>query len=148
MPTPERTSATIFATTTWRNAAGFGRFCYRDNTVTFDDYSIEGASIGGVAKTFWATASHKMYFGGDAQFKRLGFYANTFGSYGALTWEYWNGSAWTAFTPAYDGTAGFSRHGYVELGTIGPWASNSVCQPNGVLVEGRRGECNYRGANG
>lgn len=51
-----------------------------------------------------------------------------------VTWEYWNGSAWTSFTPTFDGTLDFNGTpipaqdylAYVELGTLSGWTPREV----------------------
>ncbi len=58
------------------------------------------------------------------------------GSYSGLTYEYWNGTAWTSFTPT-DTTAGFTKSGYIDFSNI--YDSLSGSNPPTV------GTCNFSG---
>lgn len=124
---PERTHSTVFALDSFANSGDFAGRCFRYNGSTYDNYSTDASTIFGTQKELWADTNDIMYWGQDsAAWKYLGFYLHTAGSYGSLTWEYWNGSTWASFTPAYEGTAGFSQNGYVMLGTLASWASTTV----------------------
>lgn len=101
-------------------------YCRRYNGATYDDYDSEAWSIAGTGQFMHQDTADVMYWGHSAAFYRLGFKAHTAGSYGARTWEYWNGSAWTAFTPVYEGTSGFSTHGYWCWDTLSGWAATTV----------------------
>lgn len=103
-------------------------YVYRDNTGagSFDNYSTEAGTVAGTEFTLHADNADIMYFGKAAAFRSLGFRYHTAGSYGARDWEYWNGSAWTDFTPLHDSTAGFSAHGYVAWAALSGWASTTV----------------------
>lgn len=68
------------------------------------------------------------YFGATSRFDRL--FLN-FGVVGVantaitLTWEYWNGSAWTTLTVT-DGTSGLTANGVVTWTIPGSWTTKSV----------------------
>lgn len=113
---------------------GFPGGCFFFNGVaTYTDLSSHAASIHGTQQLVLGDTNDKLYIGAptaSGTWKRFGFFAHTLGSYGALTWEYWNGSAWTSFTPQYDGTAGFTANGYVQVGTLSGWAATD----NGATI--------------
>ena len=131
-----RNQTVVFATGTG-TTGGFPGICRRDNTGagSFDNYDVEAATAYGTEGFMWQDTNDVMYWGHPtAAWTMLGFYYHTAGSYGAHTWEYWNGSAWTSFTPQYDGTAGFTTHGYVVFGTLASWASTTVNGQAGFYV--------------
>jgi len=79
------------------------------------------------------------FFGAATTFSLLWFdISATVATYGAdsITWQYWNGSAWTALTIKYDGTstaagkiAGerpFMRDGYILFDKPSDWAATTV----------------------
>ena len=68
------------------------------------------------------------YFGYQAKFEQLVFVLGTAGVENAaitLAWEFWNGSAWTAFSPDTDGTAKFTASGTVKwtIANLTSWAT-------------------------
>lgn len=105
-------------------------YCRRfdDSGAAFNSYDAEALSRVGTPQTMMEEAADFMYWGHTAAFGMIGFRHDTAGDYGALDWEYWNGSAWTNFTPFYDGTAGFEQHGYIAWNKAGlsGWASTTV----------------------
>lgn len=75
------------------------------------------------------TVNDAVYFGSPAVFGTLSAYAITpVTSSSTLVWEFWNGTAWTTFTPT---GAGFGAvgPGAITLGTLSGWATTTV---NGV----------------
>lgn len=82
------------------------------------------------------------YFGATGKFCEIAFDMATVATYdaaGVLTWQYWNGSAWTTLTIAHDGTSAstdggtlaFGRDGAITFVPPAGWAQNSV---NGVTL--------------
>jgi hypothetical protein len=41
-------------------------------------------------------------------------------------WEYWNGSAWTSFTPTSDSLGGLTSSGAIKFGSLSGWATTTV----------------------
>ena len=70
------------------------------NGSSFTDVTLEAQSPAGTAFSALGGTSHILYMGHDAKFDMAIFDIDTAGSLGALTWEYYNGSAWTTFVPA------------------------------------------------
>jgi len=103
-------------------------YCRRDNTGAgaFDDYDAEASSVAGVPKFLMEDTNDVMYFGWDAANYVLGWFAHTLGDYGNLTWEFWNGGAWLAFSLDFDSTSGFEANGYMTWSGLTGWAANTV----------------------
>ena len=66
----------------------------------YTDVTLEAQSPAGTAFTIFNTAAHYLYLGHDEKFDMAMFDVDTAGGLGVLTWQYYNGSAWTTFTPA------------------------------------------------
>lgn len=78
------------------------------------------------------------YFGASTQFCELGFNMSatvaTFDAAGVLTWEYWDGAAWSPLTIAFDGTSASTADGTLSFGQDGAiafvppadWAQSAV----------------------
>lgn len=100
---------------------------------TFVDNSTEARLEGGTAfKLFQGPtqSNDEAYFGMTQKFERLKFDFGTLGVQNTaitLTWEYWNGSAWTSFTPT-DGTTKFTANGAVtwSIASLTSWATTAV----------------------
>jgi hypothetical protein len=126
---PDRRQISVFA------IGSFAGACFRYNGSSYDNWSADAATVLGTARALWEDTGDVVYFGSTtAAWDLLGVYLSTAGEYGAFTWEYWDGAAWTAFTPQYEGTAGFSQHGYLKLGVPDDWASTSVNSTAGYWV--------------
>ena len=71
--------------------------------------------------------SDAVYFGGIDEFETILFDITTAGTTYVLTWEYWNGSTWSALT-VVDGTNSFQTTGWntVEFTAPGDWTTTSV----------------------
>lgn len=80
---------------------------WRWNGASYDNNTTEANSSGGTPFAFLADTDDYYYLGNSEPFLGAEFDLDTLGSYGALTWEYWNGSSWTALTvtSSYDFTA-------------------------------------------
>ena len=80
------------------------------------------------------TAGDAIYIGSPDQFNRVTFYITTPGDYSdiTITWEYWNGSAWTSLSVT-DNTNGFTKSGVLDVSFTPPtdWATTDV---NGVTA--------------
>ena len=94
---------------------------YDSNLVVYNNVSAEAKTLWGTPTSFLKLAADYIYFGWDAKTYLLGFRYETAGTLGAATWEYWDGLAWSAFTPYHDSTATFSQHGYVAWGLLATW---------------------------
>ena len=70
-----------------------------DGSSTYTDVTLEAQSPAGTAFTIFTNASHYLYLGHSEKFDMAVFDVDTTGSLGALTWQYYNGSAWTTFIP-------------------------------------------------
>jgi|TARA_R110000796_G_C14561820_1_gene434926 hypothetical protein len=105
----------------------------------YTDVTLEAQSSAGTAFTLFNTSAYYTYLGDANRFDMAIFDVASNGSLGALTWEYYNGSAWTAFTPlsgtyytdpddnpdiAYD----FSRDGAEQfpVGRLSDWATVAI----------------------
>ena len=70
-----------------------------DGSSTYTDVTLEAQTPAGTPFTLFNTASHYLYLGHDERFDLAVFDVDTAGDLGALTWQYYNGSAWTTFIP-------------------------------------------------
>lgn len=82
------------------------------------------------------------YFGSSQRFPRLRIKQDTPGAgTWVITWEYWNGSTWTALSNISDGTAGFrpASAGTYTVSYTFPsnWASNIVLGVTAFWIRGR-----------
>jgi hypothetical protein len=67
------------------------------------------------------------YFGATVPFRELAITLDVAGEGDyTLTWEYWNGAAWTVVPSLIDGTLGFTTSGRVTLEAPGDWAASTV----------------------
>ena len=66
----------------------------------YTDITLEAQSPAGTSVTILNTAAHYLYLGHDDKFDMAVFDVDVPASIGALTWEFYNGSAWTEFIPA------------------------------------------------
>ena len=66
----------------------------------YTDVTLEAQSPAGTSFTILNSTTHWLYLGNAEQFDMAIFDVDTAGSLGALTWQYYNGSAWTTFIPA------------------------------------------------
>jgi len=107
----------------------FVDYCLQFDGGIYTDNSLEADSAGGTPFQGAATASSGfLYVGKNTPFKNLYVDIQQAGTYVTPKWEYWNGSAWTSFTPT--GTAAdFSIDGNIALGSLASWALKVV---NGI----------------
>jgi hypothetical protein len=73
---------------------------FKYNGSSYTDVTLEAQSPAGTAFSILDASSHYLYLGYDNKFDMAVFDVDTAGSLGALTWQYYNGSAWTEFIPA------------------------------------------------
>lgn len=68
------------------------------------------------------------YWGHSEQFSQMKLNVSTAGTGLTITWEYWNGSTWTALSGVSDGTTSFTTAGlnYVSWTLPGNWATTTV----------------------
>lgn len=87
-------------------------FEYDTSGATWTDYSTG-------AVTFLDASTKYTYFGSDHIFFNLYVNPTQAGNYTGLTFEYWNGTAWTALPgDAIDGTTGLSVEGIIFFGSL------------------------------
>lgn len=99
-----------------------------DGVSTYTNNSVENDTAAGTPYTALTDNNDKLYIGKATQFQRFLIDIQTAAvGYTAVTWEYWNGSAWTTLTTA--GTADFSADGTVTFTIPGSWVKNTV---NGI----------------
>ncbi len=95
---------------------------YTDVTTAFN--------TGGSCSPFPATAAvgDIFYVGLISKFATLTLNVTTPGVAGVSTWEYWNGSAWTALTGLFDNTTGMTVSGFHTVTWAIPsnWATTTV----------------------
>ena len=65
------------------------------NGSAYTDVTLEAQSPAGTSFSILGGASHYLYLGHDYKFDLAVFDVDTAGSLGALTWQYYNGTAWT-----------------------------------------------------
>lgn len=104
--------------------------CYTTaDDAAFVDRSAEARLDGGSAFAMLPTpaSGDRAYFGSPSKFGQLIFDLATLGVGGTYVFEFWNGSAWTAFSPT-DGTSGFTQDGLVTwtITDLTGWATNAV----------------------
>ena len=73
---------------------------FTHNGSSYTDVTLEAQSPAGTSFSILGASSHYLYLGNDTKFDMAVFDVDTAGSLGALTWQYYNGSAWTEFVPA------------------------------------------------
>ena len=109
------------------------------NGSSYTDVTLEAQSPAGTSFSILGGSSHYLYLGHDSKFDMAVFDVDTAGSLGALTWQYYNGTAWTEFIPAsgrYEidpdddegGQYDFSKDG-VEIfppNLLSDWATDAI----------------------
>ena len=70
------------------------------NGSSYTNVTLEAQSPAGTSFSILGGSSHYLYLGHANKFDMAVFDVDTAGSLGALTWQYYNGSAWTTFVPA------------------------------------------------
>ena len=109
------------------------------NGSSYTDVTLEAQSPAGTSFSILGASTHYLYVGNDSKFDMAIFDVDTAGSLGALTWQYYNGTAWTEFIPAsgrYEidpdddegGQYDFSKDG-VEIfppNLLSDWATDAI----------------------
>lgn len=99
-----------------------------DGASTYTNNSVEADTAAGTPFTAMADNNDKLYCGKKTKFQEVRIEVNVAAvGYTAVTWEYWNGSAWTTLTTS--GTADFSADATFTFTIPGSWAQTTV---NGV----------------
>ena len=112
---------------------------FTHNGSSYTDVTLEAQSPAGTSFSILGASSHYLYLGNDSKFDMAVFDVDTAGSLGALTWQYYNGTAWTEFIPAsgrYEidpdddegGQYDFSKDG-VEIfppNLLSDWATDAI----------------------
>lgn len=101
---------------------------WMDNAGAFTNETTDLASVGTADVTITNTVGNAWYFGYDYAFSNMVLQASTAAAGGAIAWEYWNGTAWTALVGQAGvlTAVGWSRHTHTPQAN---WAATSV---NGV----------------
>jgi hypothetical protein len=104
---------------------------YTDETTDINNPTVDDVLLPPQQTT---TSGDAIYFGSDYKFSKIRLNVSTAGVYSDITisWEYWNGTAWTTLTVT-DGTSGFTVSGTNEVTFTPPtdWAKTTV---NGVTM--------------
>ena len=108
---------------------------------TFVNNTTEARLQGGTGFLFFqggTVNNDEAYFIYQQPFERLGITFGTPGVQGSavtLRWEYWNGSAWTQFTPT-DGTTGLTANGAVtwSIAALTGWTPNTINSQAGYII--------------
>jgi len=66
----------------------------------YTEVTLEAQSPAGTSFTLFNSSAYYLYLGNASKFDMAVFDVDVAGSVGALTWEYYNGSAWTEFVPS------------------------------------------------
>lgn len=99
-----------------------------DGASTYTNHSAEADTAAGTPFTAMADNNDKLYCGKATKFQEVRIEVNVAAvGYTAVTWEYWNGSAWTTLTTA--GTDDFSADATFTFTPPGAWALTTV---NGI----------------
>jgi len=120
--------------------AGAPDYCRRDDTGggSFSDLDVQVAKLPIVTaenQDMLIDANDILYFGSATAWFGFGLCLNTFGDYGALTWQYYNDTdsdigmgtpGWLTFVPRYDSTEGFEAHGVVVWGILENFGASTV----------------------
>jgi len=67
---------------------------------SYTDVTLEAQSPAGTAFSILGASNHWLYLGHSERFDMAVFDVDIVGNLGALTWQYYNGAAWTQFVPA------------------------------------------------
>lgn len=73
-----------------------------------------------------SNSGYFLYLGYGVPFDRANFVFTTPMTGGTVTWQYWNGTAWTNFGTASDGTNGFTTNGQVVFTPPANWTQTTV----------------------
>ncbi len=92
---------------------------------TYNDHSAEADTLDGTPFDLMADSGDHLYLGKLTKFKEAYFDFAVVGSYGARTWEYWNGSAWSALVVS-GAAEDFSADGKITFTLPADWAQTIV----------------------
>jgi hypothetical protein len=102
-------------------------------TSVFTDLTLSVSAVGIVTGDVLNVVGDWVYIGKHEIFESAFFRFDTIMSSGTTRdWEYWNGSAWTNFTPTSDGTTNWSTDGLMEFTAPGDWATTTVNNVSGL----------------
>jgi hypothetical protein len=93
------------------------------NNTAYTDNTTESNSYGGSAFNFIATTSSYAYIGSAVPFYNITADVGTAGAGYTRAFQYYNGSTWTAFTPATDGTNAMAQDGTIYWDNLAGWAA-------------------------
>lgn len=108
-----------------------------DGVSVFTNHTVEAETAAGTPFSILADANDKLYLGKATIFKRVVIDVTTAAvGYTAVTWEYWNGTAWTVLTTA--GTADFSADGTMTFTPPASWAKTTVNSVNAYWLRAQQ----------
>jgi len=129
--TVPKSSNTVFTATAWNS-------CFTSIGGILADESGDLNDTNGPDVPFpFAAQDDAIYFGNSVPFDRIRLNITTAGNYtGVTTWEYWNGSAWSALTiqgdttnaTTHTGAKSFTTTGYKHISFLWPsdWTSYDI----------------------
>lgn len=104
-------------------------YCRHYNGAAFTDYDTNCKNTGAGTFTVLQDTDDVLYFGHWTHFPVIWIEVHSAGTgiYSGLTWEYWNGSAWTEFEIELDDTENLAQSGIIWWGELGAdWARTTV----------------------
>jgi len=108
--------------------AGFQKvFTFDDSAASFTDNTTEARSRTGTNFTILGDGdlSNIVYFGLPGRFTSISMNLSTNGSGGVLTWEYWDGAAWSALT-GLSGNTNLTLDSIIAWTMPSNWATTTV----------------------
>lgn len=101
-------------------------YCYLfDGVSTYTNNSVEADTAAGTPFSAMVDNNDKLYVGKTTKYQEVRIEVNVPAvGYTAVTWEYWNGSTWSALTTA--GTDDFSADATFTFTPPGDWAQTAV----------------------
>ena len=103
------------------------------------DNSAEADTLDGTPFDGLKDANDKLYLGKLTRFKEAYFDFAVNGSYGTRTWEYWNGSAWSALVVSGTAEPMSMPTARLPLPRLSDWAQTMVNSVHGLFYPGVRG---------
>lgn len=115
-----------------RNSGIVAAAILEDPAASFTDYTLDAREQVGaddvVVVPDSPAVNDAFYIGGVNQYGRVQFNVSSAGATYAGTWEYWDGSGWTAIADEVDDTNGFQTAGwnFIEFTKPSDWATTSI----------------------
>lgn len=104
---------------------------FLDQVMVYDgaahtDHTTEADSLDGTPFDTLIDGGDALYLGKATKFKEIYLDFAVAGSYGAVVWEYWNGSAWTALSGLAGAAAALAADGKVNWTLPSDWATKVI----------------------